>query len=56
MKGEMNQITSSKKDGPKMNINVLEGAGVDDLKYLDQHKKLILINYLKDKIEAEKKE
>lgn len=35
-------------------VNKLEGFGVEDLKYLDSKKKLVLLNYLKDKMESEK--
>ena len=34
----------------------LEGEGLDDLKYLDQRKKLVLLNYLRDKVDTLKKE
>lgn len=36
-------------------MNSIEGANLEDLKYLDQKKKLVLINYLKDKLESDKK-
>jgi hypothetical protein len=31
-------------------------VGVDDLKYMNQTNKLVLLNYLKDKLEREKQE
>ena len=32
-------------------VTKLEGEGIESLKYMDQQKKLVMINYLKEKIE-----
>lgn len=37
-------------------LSKLEGVGIEDLKYMDQRKKLVMINYLKDKIDQQKRE
>lgn len=38
-------------------LNKIEGEGVgEDLRYMDQRKKLVMINYLKEKIEQQKAE
>lgn len=46
---ELQRDPKSKK--VEKDINLLEGLGTEDVKYLDQRKKLVMINYLKDKIE-----
>lgn len=48
-------ILRGKEVDPKL-VNMLEGAGEDQLKYMDQRSKLAMINYLKEKLEEEHRE
>lgn len=48
-KGSLNNQDLKKS----IDLNQLEGVGIDDLKYLDSRKKLVLLNYLKTKAESD---
>jgi hypothetical protein len=48
------QLVEMMRDSTKNNekeLTKLEGVGIEDLKYLDQRKKLVMINYLREKID-----
>lgn len=54
-KGLMQQAAGAKEEKNKdVTLNKMNGMNVDDLKYLDQQKKLTMITFLTEKIKAEK--
>ena len=52
------QLVEMLKDSSKTEkaVSKMEGIGMEDLKYIDQRKKLVMINYLKEKIDQQKAE
>eukprot|EP00347_Sterkiella_histriomuscorum_P011354 403372774 len=53
---ELQRDAKNTKKNNQPDINQLEGIGIEDTKYFDQRKKLVMINYLKEKIDQQKRE